>query len=218
MRIRGRAALAGLVAVTLMGGVGCVTKRQFRDNVESVDGRMSSVESGVEANERRIQDLRSETDSKVGAIDEKAGRALQVGQEASSKAEMAQVAADKAAKGRLLWTVTLTDDSARFGFNQASLGPDSMAALDELAAKVKSYGKAVYLEIEGHTDSTGDESYNMMLGEKRAEAARNYLNMKGGIPLHAMNVISYGETQPIADNATRDGRAQNRRVVVKVLE
>ncbi len=58
----------------------------------------------------------------------------------------------------------------------------------------------------------------MMLGEKRAEAVRNYLNMKDGIPLHAMNIISYGETQPVADNSTRDGRAQNRRVVVKVLE
>ncbi len=149
MRIRGRAALAGLVAVTVMGGWGCVTKRQFRDNVESVDGRISSVESGVEANEKRIQDLRSETDSKVGAIDEKAGKALQVGQEASSKAEAAQVAADKAAKGRLLWTVTLTDDAAKFGLNQYKLGPDSQQALDNLAAKVKAYGKAVYLEIEG---------------------------------------------------------------------
>jgi len=203
MRIRGRAALAGLVAVTVMSGVGCVTKRQFRENVESVDGRMSSVESGVEANEKRIQDLRSETDSKVGAVDEKAGRALQ---------------AEKAAKGRLLWTVTLTDDAAKFGFNQYKLGPDSQQALDDLAAKVKGYDKAVYLEIEGHTDSTGEASYNMMLGEKRAEAVRNYLNMSGGIPLHAMNIISYGETQPVADNATKDGRAQNRRVVVKVLE
>ena len=218
MRIRGRAALAGLVAVTVMGGVGCVTKRQFRENVESVDGRMSSVESGVEANEKRIQDLRSETDSKVGAVDEKAGRALQVGQEASSKADTAQATAEKAAKGRLLWTVTLTDDAAKFGFNQYKLGPDSQQALDDLAAKVKGYDKAVYLEIEGHTDSTGDASYNMMLGEKRAEAVRNYLNMSGGIPLHAMNIISYGETQPVADNATKDGRAQNRRVVVKVLE
>jgi len=78
--------------------------------------------------------------------------------------------------------------------------------------------KTVYLEIEGHTDNVGSEEYNKVLGERRAEAVRVYLNEKGGIPLHAMNVISYGEDEPVSDNGSRTGRAQNRRVVIRVLE
>ena len=218
MRMRGQALVAGLLAVAVIAGTGCVTKRRFRDNVEAVDGRIGSVESGVEANERRINDLKTETDGKISAVEEQANAAMQAGQQAGSKADAAQAAADRAAKGRLLWSVNLTNDMVKFAFNGASLGDETMVMLDELAGKIKSFGKAVYVEIEGHTDSSGDEGYNLMLGEKRAEAVRNYLGKKGGIPLHAMNAISYGESQPIADNSTRDGRAQNRRVVVKVLE
>ena len=83
---------------------------------------------------------------------------------------------------------------------------------------MKSLDKAVYLEIEGHTDNIGSEEYNKVLGEKRAEAVREYLSQKAGIPLHAMNIISYGEDKPVAENSTSSGRAQNRRVVIKVLE
>jgi outer membrane protein OmpA-like peptidoglycan-associated protein len=77
--------------------------------------------------------------------------------------------------------------------------------------------KALYFEIEGHTDNVGSEDYNVQLGEKRAMAVRNYLAEKG-VPLHALNVISYGESQPVADNSAPQGRAQNRRVVIRVLE
>ena len=76
----------------------------------------------------------------------------------------------------------------------------------------------MYLEIEGHTDNVGAETYNERLGAERAGHVLKYLNQKGGLPLHAMNAVSYGESQPIADNSTRQGRAQNRRVVIKVLE
>ncbi len=214
MRMRGHAALAIVAALVVLGGPGCVTKRKFRENVESTDSRVSSVESSVEANERRIEDLKKETDSKIGNVEQQAGRAQETGNQALGKAE----AAERAARGKIIWEVTLSDDKVKFAHDQAMLPAEAMTALDDLAAKVRSFGKAVYLEIEGHTDSTGSESYNMMLGEKRAAAARNYLNQKGGIPLHAMNTISYGESQPIADNKTREGRAQNRRVVLKVLE
>jgi outer membrane protein OmpA-like peptidoglycan-associated protein len=76
----------------------------------------------------------------------------------------------------------------------------------------------VYLEIEGHTDNIGSEEYNQHLAHARAEAVRNYLAEKDGIPLHAMNVISFGESKPLAANTTSEGRAQNRRVVIRVLE
>jgi outer membrane protein OmpA-like peptidoglycan-associated protein len=190
----------------------------LRRNVEETDARVASAESGIEANERRIKDLRTETDEKVAAVGKQAEKAVEVGSSALSKAEQAALAAEEAAKGRLIWSVTLSDDSVRFSFDQASVPSEAAALLDDLIAKIKSYGKAVYIEIEGHTDSTGGEEYNLDLGEKRAWAVRDYMSKSGGIPLHAMSVISYGESQPVADNGTPEGRAQNRRVVIRVLE
>ena len=120
--------------------------------------------------------------------------------------------------GDVLWTETLSDDRVKFSFGQADMPEEAAAALDELAGKIKSLKRAVYLEIEGHTDNVGSADYNTKLGYQRASAVMHYLADKGGIPLHAMNVISYGETRPAADNSSREGRAANRRVVIRVLE
>jgi outer membrane protein OmpA-like peptidoglycan-associated protein len=76
----------------------------------------------------------------------------------------------------------------------------------------------VYLEIEGHTDSSGPRGVNQQLGEQRAMAVRDYLYQNHHIALNRMEVISYGEAKPVEDNKTRANRAQNRRVVINVLE
>ena len=197
---------------------GCVSKKLFRKNMEQTDTRVAGVESGIEENERRISDLSEDTDTRIDAVNSRAEQAVEIGNAAMGAAEAAADAAQRAALGRLLWEVTLSDDRVRFGFNEADLSESARGALLDIADRVKAEGKAVYLEIEGHTDSTGAESYNVELGEKRAMAVLRYLNQSGGIPLHAMNAISYGSAQPVADNGSRDGRAQNRRVVIKVLE
>ena len=209
-----KSVILGVAALSVLAGTGCVTKRQFRDNVSATDTRISGVEDAVEANERRIDDLRKETDTRIGEVREQADKAYTTGSQAMVKAEQAE----KAAQGKILWSVTLSDDKAKFAHNMYEISPGAASALDELANQVKAYGKAVYLEIEGHTDSTGSDAYNLQLGQARADAVRNYLNQKGGIPLHAMSTISVGEAQPVTENSTSDGRSQNRRVVVKVLE
>lgn len=211
MHDRHLAIVAGSVALALVASTGCVTKKTFRKNVEETNSRVASVESGVEANEKRVSDLKADTDVRIQ-------RAQETGVQAMSKAETAQSTADQALRGKLLWTVTLSDDRVKFPFNAAKLPSEATAALDDLASKVKGYGKALYLEIEGHTDSAGPDAYNYELGEKRAQAVRNYLNEHGQIPLHAMNVISFGETKPVVENTSRDNRSQNRRVVIRVLE
>jgi outer membrane protein OmpA-like peptidoglycan-associated protein len=78
--------------------------------------------------------------------------------------------------------------------------------------------RGVWFEIEGHTDNTGDATYNLELGEERAMAVRDYLAKAHGIALNRLNVISYGEEKPVAENSNREGRAQNRRVVIRILE
>jgi outer membrane protein OmpA-like peptidoglycan-associated protein len=111
----------------------------------------------------------------------------------------------------------LSDDKVKFGFDQANLSDDARAALDAFAAQLKTENRNVYVEIQGHTDNVGGESYNEKLGAQRAAAVKEYL-AKQGIPLFRMETISYGEAAPVADNGSREGRAQNRRVVLVVLQ
>lgn len=209
-------AVAAVLALTMT--TGCVGKKLYREDMEATNQKISAVESGVEDNERRIDELASETDSKVAAAASQAERAVEIGNTAMTKAESAQKAAEQARNGKLLWEVTLSDDRVKFSFGQAQIPAESAAVLDDLIAKIKGHDTGVYVEIEGHTDNIGGAEYNMKLGEERAAAVKRYMSEKGGIPLHIMNVISYGEDRPVADNSTREGRAQNRRVVVRVLD
>ena len=214
MRDRRIMAIVGVLVVVLIAAPGCVSSKLFKRNVEDTDSRVAAVENAVEGNEKKINTLEQNTNKKIDAVNQQAKNAENVGSEAMERAARAE----KVAQGKLLWSVTISDDKVKFGFGQAELNSDAAAVLDDLVAKVKAYGKALYIEVEGHTDNVGDEHYNVALSENRAMAVRNYLNQNGGIPLHAMNTIAFGESKPVADNSSQDGRAANRRVVVRVLE
>jgi peptidoglycan-associated lipoprotein len=207
-------AVAGVAVVSLIAANGCVSKKVWKQNVESTDTRIKGVESGLESQEKRTSDLAKDTDARITEVKGTAEKAVEIGSQAMTKAE----AAEKAARGKILWTTTLSDDSVKFSFDGDKVPDGAQAILNDLASKVKGLDRTVYLEIEGHTDNIGSEVYNEKLGEERAEAVRTYLAENGGIPLHAMNVISYGESKPVAANNTAEGRAKNRRVVVRVLE
>ncbi len=207
-------AVAGVAVMSLIAANGCVTKKAWRENVESTDTRVKGVESGMEAQEKRTSDLATETDTRINQVKGTAEQAVEIGNKAMSKAETAE----KMARGKILWTVVLSDDAVKFSFDGDRVPEDAQTILDDLATKVKSMDRAVYVEIEGHTDNIGSEEYNQRLAAMRAESVRNYLAEKDGIPLHAMNIISFGETKPVAANTTSEGRAKNRRVVVRVLE
>ena len=127
------------------------------------------------------------------------------------------MAAGKLAEGKLLFETVLADDKVKFGSDHIELTDEARSALDELGSQLIEVDRKVYLEVQGHTDAIGEDSYNLSLGEKRAENVRRYLNLEHQIPLHRIATISYGEAAPVADNKTREGRAQNRRVVVVVL-
>lgn len=111
-------------------------------------------------------------------------------------------------------TVTLTA-GALFGHDKSNLRPDGMRQLDELASNIKGDDRVVDVKIVGHTDSDGTEAYNQALSVRRATSVRDYLASKGVDP-NLMSVTGMGESQPIADNSTKEGRAANRRVEVMV--
>ena len=213
MKIR-NAALAAGIACAVIVAPGCVTKKVFRQTVQEQDQKIDTVQSGVEANERRIQEVDEQTRQEINGLKSKTDTAQQRGDEAYKKA----MDAEKLAKGKVLWEVTLNNEDVKFGLNEDTLTPNAATVLDDIARRVKSYDKTVYVEIQGHTDSTGGEAYNLSLGQKRADTVRRYLNETGGIPLHLITSISFGETKPVADNGTRSGRSQNRRVVIRILE
>ena len=124
----------------------------------------------------------------------------------------------KYAEGKLIFQEILRNDEAKFAFDSYDLNDEAKVFLDRFVETLVAQNKGVYLEIQGHTDNTGPEAWNLLLGKKRAEAVMEYLHNQYNIPLHRMEVISYGNAKPIGDNATKEGRAQNRRVVILVFE
>lgn len=205
-----------VAAVCALTAAGCVANKKFEDTVSDISSRIDDVQAGVEENSQAIEKL----DAEVDEVRSEAQSAKSVASQAQAgvgEAKQLAAKAEKAARGKVIWQVTLTNRDVTFGVDKADLGPDAAAKLDDLIARFKSLDKLAFIEIQGHTDSTGSERYNEQLGLERAEAVRNYLH-EHGVPLNLMSVISYGETRPVADNSTPEGRAANRRVEVMILE
>jgi len=153
---------------------------------------------------------------KIAVSDQKNGvRMDQMDQNTKDALQRAEDA-HKLAEGKFLYQMVLSDDSVKFPTNVADLSPEAKTRLQDFVQKLKDDNKNVYVEIQGHTDSTGTDAINMRLGEQRAEAVRLFMNQQG-VPLNRMSTISYGAKSPIAPNDTPDGRAQNRRVIVIVM-
>ncbi len=208
--------LALALAVVALTLPGCATKKYVQQEIGNQADKIQSVENAVEENQRRIK----EVDGEVDMVDGKAGQAQETGDKAMARGNEAFQSAEEAkllAKGKLILEETFTNDTTQFEVNKFDLPEGGIRALDDLAQKVLNMNRRVYLEIQGHTDASGAEKWNMELGGRRAESVRRYLNRRG-VPLYAISVISYGESKPVADNSSRDGRSQNRRVVVRVFE
>lgn len=198
-----------LVSLVFLLSVGCATKKHVDSSFKNVDEKMRTMENSLEENQTSInehQRLITDHEGRIIAISDDTRLAL-------SRIE----GVERMAMGKLLYQVTLDSDAVKFDLGKAQLSDSGKGVLDTLVAQLIQDNKSVFIEIQGHTDSTGDEELNYNLGLKRAEAVRRYLSEKG-IPLHRMSPISHGESKPIADNATREGRAMNRRVVLLVLE
>jgi len=183
---------------------------------------LEETQERVRQNEQKI----GEVDQKAGAADSRAGEAQKAADSANNNASQAAEVGKRAdartaslenETRKLIFETVISEDSGKFKFGAAELPDEAKAAIDQMVSQLKNDKKNVFIEIEGHTDNVGDPKYNERLGEQRAEAVKRYLYEQHQVPLHKMNVISYGETKPAADNKTRDGRAQNRRVVIKVL-
>ena len=202
------------LVVASVAASGCATKKYVSKEVGEVNQKVDTLSGQVEQTQERVK----RTEARIDEVNQQAqtgiGEAKGSAQQAMSKANDAE----KAAKGKLIYTVTLSNDKVTFPLNHAEVSDDAKKVIDEAIQPIAAENRGVYFEIEGYTDSTGPEEYNLKLGQERATAVRNYLHDQLNIALNRMQVISYGEERPVVDNKTRDNRAKNRRVVIKVLE
>jgi outer membrane protein OmpA-like peptidoglycan-associated protein len=226
-----RKPLLALTVLALAAGssAACATKGYVNRQVGQVSGKVDSLEGSLEEtqertreNEGRIQEVDGKAGAAQGSADKANSAAMAADGKAAAAGSAAAMAAEKAdavdaATKRILFEVVLSEDQGNFKFGDAMLPDTAKARLDELIGQVKANPQGEFFEIEGHTDNTGAAEINYKLGMERAEAVKRYLYEQHQIPLHKMNVISYGEDKPLDVNTSRDGRAKNRRVVIKVI-
>lgn len=225
------AALATMsIGLFVAGGTtACATKKYVRTNVGEVNDKVDSLGRSVEQTQERTR----QNEAKIAEVDTKAQNAANSAQQANGVAATAQNSANAAsnavkavdtkldafdkASRRLVLEVVLSENSGGFDFGKKDLPESAKQQIDQMVSRLQTDPKNVFIEIEGHTDNIGSAEYNEKLGLERAKAVEHYLYDKHQVPLHKINVISYGMAKPVADNKTKDGRAQNRRVVIRVL-
>ena len=223
---------ASVIAMGVAIAPACATKGFVREEVGTVNSKVDTLATTVEETQQRV----GQNEARIGVVDQKAEAAGKAAADARTAADDARGVADKAtatatavggrvdavatevaATRRLVYTVTLSEDQGNFRFGSAELPEAARMRVDQMISELKANPQNIFIEIEGHTDNVGDAELNERLGLERAEAVKRYLYQQHQVPLHKMNVISYGESKPVAPNNTSEGRAQNRRVVIKVL-
>jgi len=216
----------GVIVTALSVAPACATKKFVRTSVGEVNDKVTSQGKTIEETQERVRVAEgriTDVDAKAAAAGDSASKANAAAAEAANRAvEVGRTAESRAVAiegemRKLIFETVLSEDRGQFKLGKAALPEDAAGALDNMVSQLKADKKNVWVEIEGHTDSTGDVKLNEQLGLQRAEAVKRYLYEHHQIPLHKINVISYGEEKPVAPNNTKDGRAQNRRVVIKVL-
>ena len=217
--------LAGLFALSMLlvlSSVGCATKKYARNRVNErmtpLEQRAGGLEETSRRNTQDIGQLGTDVTDVRGRADRaqsQADTALSRANEANTRANSTDQSVNDLRTNIDKYNVQNTA-SVNFKFDSYQLTPEAKAALDQLAAQIKDRENFI-LEIEGFADATGSDQYNNQLTQKRANAVQRYLAEQYNIPLFRMRILGFGEVRPVADNHTREGRAQNRRVEIRLL-
>jgi OmpA-OmpF porin, OOP family len=183
--------------------------------LDTAEGRLTAAEQNAQRLSGQLEELAAVANTARGgakAAQETADQAL-----AAAKAASADIQATNDRISQIDNYEARQNVAVNFRVNSAVLSDEAKAALDEIAAQAKNE-KGYLIQVTGYASADGTEARNRALSERRAEAVRRYLAENHDIPLHRMiNPFGYGELKPVADNATRDGRKQNRRVEVAIL-
>lgn len=212
-------------AAAMLFTTGCATKNYVRKEVTPTVNKVNELDDLTAKHTQQIRDVDARTQQGLAGVNAKSAEADQKAQAAGTRAGEAQtIASDAATRAQKLSDVVANLDnyqpvaeaSVHFGFDKAVLSKKSKEALDQFAAEVPN-AKGYIVELTGGTDSVGDKQYNYMLSERRASAVVQYLVANHNIPAHKIYVIGLGEDKEAASNQSAKGRAENRRVEVRLL-
>jgi outer membrane protein OmpA-like peptidoglycan-associated protein len=209
----------------MVATVGCSSKNYVKQQTTPLINKTNELDDLTAKNTKDIKDVDARVQSGLAAVSAKTAEVETKAQAADQNAVQAQQMAD-AASGRvgvLTNTVANLDNyhavaetSVKFGFNRDNLTDKSKEALDQLAGSIAST-KGYIIALEGGTDSVGSADYNYDLSQRRANSVIQYLASKYNVPAHKIYVIGLGKDKPVEDNKTSAGRADNRRVDVRLM-
>jgi outer membrane protein OmpA-like peptidoglycan-associated protein len=233
-------AMLGAAVLLLVGtGTGCATKKHVRQVVGPVEARVTSAEKKATEQQAAIGELETglsraderamDAERKATAAGQAAATANDSAQKAGQAAQTAHGRANEAYQlsestrsrlGQLSENIDnyklVTTENILFGFNRHQLTKEAEAQLDQAVSQLQGT-KNYVLEIQGFTDHSGSAATNLELSRRRADSVVRYLTSKHSVPLRKINVLGIGEDDPTADNKTREGRKQARRVEIKVF-
>jgi OmpA-OmpF porin, OOP family len=220
-----RTSLTIFLAVSMAATIGCTTKNYVKQQTTPLINKTNELDDMTAQNTKEIKDVDARAQAGIQAVNAKTAdveqKALAAGQTATAAQQMAD--ADNNRVGVLTDTVANLDNyhpvaetSVKFGFNKDNLTPKAKEALDQLANSI-STTKGYIIALEGNTDSVGSAEYNYGLSERRANSVIQYLASKYNVPAHKIYVIGLGKDKPVESNKTQSGRADNRRVDVRLM-
>jgi len=229
----GLVALAGVLVLS-----GCASRKYVRLQTQALEPSIQEAANAAKEAGERIDavDRRAQQGiTAAGAADQKATAAQTAATNAANAAQAADRKADTANQGvqtannRISTLETRVSnlnfdnysesakETVTFALNSSALSAQAKSSLDKIAGDLSGQRSGFMVELQGFTDSTGSEQYNIGLSQRRAESVQRYLVSKN-LPLFRISIVGLGKDNPVADNKTNQGRAQNRRVEVRVLK
>lgn len=220
-----RTTLIVLLATSMVASVGCASKNYVRQETTPLINKTNELDDLTAKNSKEIKDVDARAQAGIQAVQAKTVEVEQKAQAAGQQATQAQTLADTATHrvDTLQNTVAnldnyhvVTETSVHFGFDKDNLTKKAKEALDQLASDVPNT-KGYIIAVEGGADSVGSQEYNYDLSQRRADAVIQYLASEHNIPAHKIYLVGLGKDKPVESNKTRDGRAKNRRVDVRLM-
>ncbi|MFZ0804196.1 MAG: OmpA family protein [Terriglobales bacterium] len=220
-----RLSLTVLLTLSSLATVGCASKNYVRQETTPLINKTNELDDMTAKNSHDLKDVDSRSQASIQQVQAKAAEVDQKAQAAGQQADQAQTLASNASNrvDTLQNAVANLDNyrvvnqaSVQFGFDKDNLTKDAKDALDQLATNVPNT-KGYIITVEGATDSTGDAEYNYALSQRRADAVIQYLASQHNVPAYKIYLIGLGKDKPVESNQTRDGRAKNRRVDVRLM-
>jgi outer membrane protein OmpA-like peptidoglycan-associated protein len=220
-----RASLVIALAASMAATVGCASKNYVKQQTTPLINKTNELDDLTAQNSKAIKDVDARAQAGIQQVNAAAAAADQKAQAAGQSAAQAQTSADNAvhrvdvlsnAVANLDNYRVVSESAVHFGFDKDSLTKDAKAELDKLGATVPNT-KGYIITVEGGTDSVGPADYNYALSERRANSVIQYLGEKYNVPPHKIYLIGLGKDKPVQDNKSRDGRAANRRVDIRLM-